>query len=198
VGGVCVFDPQVLSINDRPPFSPHQRAKTLVHELLHMLLGVEGARRRPRSDLGRQVRDRVPRRIVNSSGLQLGNRGAVEVTRGQVMPYQPLRSNPAQAWLPSYWLPESTTRAARPSVPVLSCASGLLFVCSRIVPRAAERRGRCSPVGQQPGQVHLGASSGSIRDGGHRAKKRTPGSGGLCAVPQVLNPSGPAWRPRQV
>jgi antirestriction protein ArdC len=40
-GGYCVFETQVLSVNNRPQFSVNQQAKTLIHELSHMLLRIE-------------------------------------------------------------------------------------------------------------------------------------------------------------
>jgi hypothetical protein len=43
MGGCCVFETQVLSINNRPGLSINQQVKTLVHELSHMLLRVERA-----------------------------------------------------------------------------------------------------------------------------------------------------------
>jgi antirestriction protein ArdC len=43
IGGCCVFETRVLSINNRPDFSVNQQVKTLVHELSHMLLRVERA-----------------------------------------------------------------------------------------------------------------------------------------------------------
>jgi hypothetical protein len=41
IGGCCVLETQVLSINKRKAFSINQQVKTLVHELSHMLLRVE-------------------------------------------------------------------------------------------------------------------------------------------------------------
>jgi antirestriction protein ArdC len=41
IGGMCIPDTRLLSINNRPCFSINQQVKTMIHELSHMLLRIE-------------------------------------------------------------------------------------------------------------------------------------------------------------